>query len=78
MQKFTKEELALYNGSNGTPAYIAYKERVYDVSHSFLWKVGSHQVLHRAGNDLTDALKKAPHGPELLQRFPVVGTFHED
>lgn len=25
------------------------------------------------GCDLTEALKRAPHGSELLERFPVVG-----
>jgi len=34
---------------------------------------GIHQVLHRAGCDLTEALKEAPHGPEILNKFPVVG-----
>jgi len=78
VRKFTRAELARYNGSNGTPAYIVYEGKLYDVSNSFLWKDGSHQVLHQAGNDLTSALDEAPHGPELLQRFPVVGTLHED
>ena len=78
VRKFTREELARYQGRNGAPAYVAYKGKVYDVSNSFLWKGGSHQVLHRAGCDLTDALGQAPHGPELLEKFPVVGRLSED
>jgi len=74
MKKFTKEELARYNGKNGTPAYIAYKGKVYDVSNSFLWRNGSHQVLHKAGTDLTDAIKQAPHSIDVLKKFPVIGT----
>jgi len=31
---FNKEELARYNSKNGASAYIAYKEKVYDVSTS--------------------------------------------
>lgn len=68
----TKEELAHYNGK-GAPAYIGYKGKVYDVSESFLWKDGTHQVFHTAGTDMTAALEKAPHTAELLERFPVVG-----
>jgi predicted heme/steroid binding protein len=72
MRVFTKEELRKYNGSNGV-AYIAFKGKVYDVSRSFHWKRGIHQVIHRAGCDLTGALEKAPHGTDMLDRFPIVG-----
>lgn len=73
MRRFTKKELALYNGENGNPAYVSYKGKVYDVSASFLWKDGVHQVLHKAGVDLTVALKRAPHSGEVLEKFPIVG-----
>lgn len=72
MRTFTREELKRYDGKDG-PAYIAYGGKVYDVSQSFHWKKGKHQVTHRAGCDLTEALKKAPHGPDMLDRFPIVG-----
>ncbi len=75
MRQFTSEDLARYNGRDGMPAYVAYKGRVYDVSDSFLWQGGRHQVLHDAGADLTAALEQAPHGEDLLDRFPVVGVF---
>lgn len=74
MKKYNKKRLAEYNGKNGKPAYLAYKGKVYDVSSSFLWKDGKHQVLHKAGADLTAAMKMAPHGSEFLEKFPVVGT----
>lgn len=67
------EELARFDGRDGRPAYLAYAGKVYDVTDSFLWRDGRHQALHRAGQDLTEALGQAPHGPELLERFPVVG-----
>jgi predicted heme/steroid binding protein len=76
MKEFTKEELAQYNGKNGNQVYVLYKGRVYDVSDSFLWKDGTHQVLHSAGVDLTDALEQAPHGGDLLDKFSVVGILH--
>ncbi len=69
---FTKEELRQYDGSKGV-AFIAFESRVYDVSQSFHWKKGIHHVVHRAGCDLTEALKRAPHGPDMLDRFPIVG-----
>ncbi|MDI6783951.1 MAG: cytochrome b5 domain-containing protein [bacterium] len=74
MRNFTKEELAQYHGKNGAPAYIAFKNKIYDVSESFLWKQGRHQVLHNAGEDLSDSLEKAPHSAELIEKFPIVGT----
>jgi len=74
MKEFSIDELARYNGKNGVPAYTAYKGRVYDVSASFLWNNGNHQVFHVAGVDLTEAMEQAPHGGDVLERFPVVGT----
>lgn len=78
LRKFTKQELARYNGHDDTQAFIVYKGKVYDVSGSFLWQNGIHQVTHAAGNDLTNDLTQAPHGSDLLERFPVVGTLVED
>lgn len=77
MRKFGREELAEYDGKNGAPAYVAYEGKVYDVSESFLWRNGNHQVLHSAGEDLTENLKQAPHGADLLQGFPAVGILEE-
>lgn len=72
MRVFTLEELKKYDGRQGT-VYVAYKGKVYDLSNSFQWKKGVHQVTHHAGGDLTRALKQAPHTPDLLFKFPVVG-----
>jgi predicted heme/steroid binding protein len=68
----TKEELNRYDGSDGV-AYIAFRGKVYDVSRSFHWKKGVHQVVHHAGCDLTEELEKAPHGADMLEKFPIVG-----
>nr|KXH77621.1 MAG: cytochrome B5 [Candidatus Thorarchaeota archaeon SMTZ1-83] len=78
MVKFTKQELVLYDGKDGASAFIGFNGKVYDVSSSFLWQNGNHQVLHDAGCDLTDSLAEAPHGPEMLDRFPVVGILEDD
>ncbi len=74
MREFTPEELARHDGRDGRPAYVAYKGKVYDVTGSFLWRDGRHQAMHGAGEDLTEAMRLAPHGPEFLKRFPVVGV----
>ena len=73
MKKFTEEELSRYNGESGKPIYLSCKGLVYDLSSSFLWKNGKHQVLHRAGADLTNNLDQAPHGMEVFDKFPIVG-----
>ncbi len=77
MKTFTREELKKYDGTKGT-SYVAYGDKVYDVSKSFQWQKGVHQVAHKAGQDLTAALKDAPHIPDLLFKFPVVGKLAEE
>jgi predicted heme/steroid binding protein len=49
MKEYTEQELAEYDGKNGRSVYLAYEGKVYDVSSSFLWRDGTHQVLHDAG-----------------------------
>ncbi|OGO23429.1 MAG: cytochrome B5 [Chloroflexi bacterium RBG_16_50_9] len=73
---FTKEELRKYDGSNGV-AYIAFKGKVYDVSQSFQWKKGIHQVVHRAGFDLTEAFQRAPHSADMMERVPIIGVLRD-
>jgi predicted heme/steroid binding protein len=77
MRRFTRKELAQYDGKRRTAVYVAYKGKVYDVSPSFLWRDGRHQVIHTAGKDLTGALAEAPHGPELLEKFTIVGILED-
>ncbi|MBN2536563.1 MAG: hypothetical protein JXB88_27015 [Spirochaetales bacterium] len=77
MIKLTKSELSHYNGTDNNPGYIAYNGKIYNITDSFLWKKGKHQVLHTAGEDLTEALKEAPHGEDLLDRVPVIGELIE-
>jgi predicted heme/steroid binding protein len=78
MKIFTAKELARYDGKNGKPAYVAYKGKVHDVTKSFLWKNGRHQVLHSAGADLTHEIAQAPHSGDMLAKFRVVGLLHAD
>jgi predicted heme/steroid binding protein len=71
--KYTLEELSRFDGSEKRPAYIAYGGKIYDVSLSKLWVEGNHVRKHLAGNDLTEALRTAPHGEEKIFQMPLVG-----
>jgi predicted heme/steroid binding protein/uncharacterized membrane protein len=72
-QELTLEELHNFDGKEGRPAYIALKGNIYDVTDSRLWKEGSHARKHLAGNDLSDALKIAPHNEEKVFAMRHVG-----
>ena len=74
MQKFNRYTLALYNGVDKDPIYIAYKGKVYDVSASRLWQGGKHYGNY-AGQDLTEELEKAPHNAEVFTKFTVIGEY---
>lgn len=69
----TREELKAHDGKGTAPAYIAYGGKVYDVSKSQRWPGGTHMARHQAGDDLTDVLRLAPHGEEMLARLSAVG-----
>jgi len=73
----TVDELAQFDGKDGSPAYIAYKGNIYDVSDSRLWKDGTHLRRHIAGLDLTNALGQAPHGEDKVISLPLVGKLIE-
>ena len=60
--ELTLDDLASYDGKDGRPAWFAFEGKVYDATGSKLWNQGTHMGRHSAGNDLTEALKLAPHG----------------
>ena len=72
-QTFTKAQLAVYDGRNGQPAYVAVNGVVYDVTNSPMWPNGNHNG-NQAGNDLTAAFA-AQHGDNRMSSFPVVGRY---
>ena len=74
MKEITSEELLSFKGKDGKPVNIAFQEKVYDVSKSPLWAKGLHMNRHPAGKDLTADLSAAPHGAEVLERYPQVGV----
>ena len=78
MKEFELEELEQFNGENGQPIYVAHQGKVFDVSNSKMWKGGLHMKRHHAGNNLTTDIKGAPHGPEVLEKYPQVGVLKEE
>lgn len=70
--QYTRQQLALRNGQDRPEVWIAYKNQIYDVSHSRLWKTGTHYE-HWAGQDLTHELPDAPHTDEVFLRFKKIG-----
>ena len=72
----TLEELKAYDGQDGRPAYVAVKGIIYDLTESRLWRGGVHAPSKGkafAGRDLTELIKKSPHGYKPLKDFPIVG-----
>lgn len=71
--KLTPDELSAFDGTEGRPSYIAYKNKIYDVSQSRYWEGGKHFFRHEAGKDLTDQLSYAPHGEVKILDWPQAG-----
>ncbi len=80
VREFTLRELASFNGEEGSPVYIAFGGKVYDVTGSSFWRTGTHLNRHAAGTDLTDQLGSAPHGTDVFEREGVeqVGVLIDD
>jgi predicted heme/steroid binding protein/uncharacterized membrane protein len=74
MKELEPEELRKNDGKNGNPSYIAHKGNVFDVTGSAKWKGGIHMLRHHAGEDLTAEIAAAPHGMDVLARYPQVGV----
>lgn len=74
MKEFDLKALKDFDGKDGKPVYIAQGGNVYDVTESKLWKNGTHMRRHNAGADLTTDFQAAPHGTEVLARYPQVGV----
>ena len=71
--ELTPDDLAVYDGKEGRPAWFAFDGKIYDATQSRLWKQGVHMGRHNAGCDLTEALSLAPHGREKVIAMTAVG-----
>lgn len=70
---FTLQELSRFDGLEGRPLYVGYKGRVYDLSASPLFQGEKRMRCHLGGKDLSHEIDLAPHGEDLIFKFPVVG-----
>ena len=74
MLKLTEKELALYNGENGMPAYIAVDGTIYDISNVPQLKDESHLGI-KPGADYSELFKKCHNSDKnILSKLKVVGT----
>ncbi|XFA98630.1 cytochrome b5 domain-containing protein [Candidatus Izemoplasma sp. B36] len=71
LPNFTLDELANYDGADGSTAYIAVNGVVYDVTDVF--NNGMHQGLQLGGTDATTAFGTSPHSQSLLDTLTIVG-----
>ena len=78
MKEMTPEELSSFNGKDGKPAYVSHRGKVYDVTGSRLWPKGLHMNRHASGRDLSADISAAPHGLEVLDRYPQVGVVKKE
>jgi len=78
MKEFDSKELETFDGQDGKPIYVAHGGRVIDVTKSKLWKGGLHMKRHHAGKDMTTEIKAAPHGVEVLERYPQIGVLKKE
>ncbi|MBI1768704.1 MAG: cytochrome b5 [Bacteroidetes bacterium] len=74
---YSLAQLALRNGQDKPEVWIAYNGLIYDVTHSRLWRKGTHYE-HWAGQDLTDELKDAPHTDYVFEKLNVIGRLKMD
>jgi 2-oxoglutarate ferredoxin oxidoreductase subunit beta len=77
LKPFSLEELGRFDGTGGKPIYTGYKGIVYDLSSSPLFQGEKRMRCHLAGKDLTQEMDIAPHGEDLVFKFPVVGKMIE-
>jgi 2-oxoglutarate ferredoxin oxidoreductase subunit beta len=73
LKPFPLKELQRFDGQEGRPLYVSYKGKVYDLSSSPLFQGEKRMRCHIAGKDLTREIELAPHGEDLVLKFPVVG-----
>ena len=76
LMKLTIEQLAMYNGENGNPSYIAVNGVVYNITGVSAWASGSHNG-GVAGTDVTELIGGAGHGESVLEDLEIVGEILE-
>lgn len=65
----------LGDGQDGSQAYVAVGDVVYDVTDAEGWEDGVHEGGIEAGNVYAEEdFEESPHGTEVLDNVPIVGT----
>jgi predicted heme/steroid binding protein len=72
LKSYSKSQLALRNGQDKEEIWCSYNGKIYELTHSKMWKNGQHYE-HWAGQDLTDELKDAPHADKVFTKFRIIG-----
>jgi len=72
MKEITLRQLSLRNGVDRDEVWVAFQGKVYDLTLSRMWRAGRHYE-HWAGQDLTEALKDAPHDSRVFEKFDPIG-----
>lgn len=73
---FSLEQINQANGQNGNDCLVAVDGTVYKIVDSSLWQNGQHttsQGQAYCGADLSEAMKKSPHGKAKLELLEKVG-----
>ncbi|MFO7636024.1 MAG: cytochrome b5 domain-containing protein [Clostridia bacterium] len=76
MKGFTLEELKEFDGKDGRAMYVAINGVVYDLTGVLAWSTGQHNG-NQPGEDLSEAIKSAPHGVSVLENLKIVGKLTE-
>ncbi len=77
LHSYTRQQLALRNGTDRDEIWCAYEGIIYDVTASRLWRNGKHYE-HWAGQDLTNELNNAaPHTAKVFEKFTAVGRLKD-
>lgn len=75
---YDADSLKEYTGKDGRRCYVAVDGVVYEITSKSLWQDGQHTPSGGeayCGADLTEALKRSPHGASKLRDLPKVGTY---
>ena len=72
---FSRSQLALRNGQDKPDIWVAFEGKIYDMTHSKLWRNGKHYE-HWAGQDLTLELADAPHSAQVFEIFTPIGLLN--
>ena len=76
-RSYTLEQLAQYNGEEGTDCLVAVDGDVYLIEGFALWQMGEHVPSGgraRCGLDLTEVIDESPHGRSKLDLLRKVGN----